>query len=144
MINPRNFVFSQAAAARILGVTKQAIVRFEIWYKVIFVIVEGCRPTFISKNKFKQHFVDWRKEQGKVFSVSRIKDNHFRVINHKKATMYSVYAFQEGLDCQCYDYQNQVIIFNNGKACCKHCYSVLNSLGFSSLHEYIDHHRWAS
>ncbi len=142
MINPKNFVFSKAAAARILGVAKKAVARFEVWYKVIFVIVEGRRPTFISKSKFKQHFVDWRKDRSQRLQVSRFKDNHFRVINIRKGSIYNVFVYQDGLDCQCEDFRNQVNIL--GRACCKHAYSVLNSLGFSSLNEYIEQHRWAS
>ncbi len=142
MINKTHFVFSKAAAARILGVQLNAIGKFEIWAYVCFVHVKGQRPTFISKKAFKQHFVDRRKADSKSFSVSRIKDNEFRVINPQKCSMYSVWVFQDGLDCECYDYQNQIVMLK--KACCKHCYAVLNHLGFSNLSDYIEHHRWAS
>jgi hypothetical protein len=140
MINSQNFVFSKSSAARILGVPVHAIARFEIWYKVCFVIVKGKRPTFISKETFKQHFVDWRKSQTRSLCVNQISDNHWRVINPKKGTAYSILAFQDGLDCQCEDFKNQIMILK--KACCKHCYAVLEKLRFNSLADYIDHHRW--
>lgn len=142
MINSNNFVYSKAAAARILGIDAYEITRFEVWAYVCFVHVRGHRPTFISKKAFRQHFVEWRKEQAKTLCVSRIADNHYRVVNPKKSTVYSVWLFQEGLDCECEDYRNQVLIL--GKACCKHCYTVLEWLKFESLTEYVEHHRWAA
>ena len=72
MINATNFVYSKAAAARILGIKvyarrkRSCDARFEIWYKVCFVVVKGQRPTFISKKAFRQHFVDWRIEQSAI------------------------------------------------------------------------------
>jgi hypothetical protein len=150
MINSQNFVFSKAAAARILGVPVWAIVGFQKWWRVCWVWVKGKRPTFISLKAFKEHFVNWRKEQARCrrqplrgsLCVSRVKDNHYRVVNPKKNSVYSVWLFQDGLDCECEDYRNQVLIL--GKACCKHCYATLQWLRFDSLTEYIEHHRWAS
>jgi hypothetical protein len=142
MINKINFVYSKSAAARILGVSIYEIARFEVWAYVCFVHVKGQRPTFISKKVFRQHFVNWRKEQSRSLCVSRITDNHYRVVNPRKSTAYSVWLFQEGLDCECEDYKNQVLII--GKACCKHCYTVLEWLKYQSLAEYIEHHRWAA
>ena len=46
MINQTNFVYSAAAAARILGVKVHKIARFEVWAYVCFVHVKGQRPTF--------------------------------------------------------------------------------------------------
>ncbi|MGL5075509.1 MAG: hypothetical protein ACRDBG_06655 [Waterburya sp.] len=43
MINSNNFVYSKAAAARILGIKVYAIALFEVWYKVCFVVVRGQR-----------------------------------------------------------------------------------------------------
>ena len=142
MINSNNFVYSKAAAARMLGVPYGAIAGFQKWFKVCWVWVKGKRPTFISLKAFKQHFVDWRREQSKPLCVAKVTDNHYRVVNPKKNSVYSVWLFQDGLDCECHDYQNQVVIFN-GKACCKHCYATLQWLRFDSLTEYIEHHRWA-
>ncbi len=123
MINKTNFVYSAAAAARILGVKAHAIARFEVWAYVCFVHVKEHRPTFISKKVFRQHFVDWRIERSKFLCVSQGSSTWFRVVNLKKNTAYSVWAFADGLECECEDYKNQVMIFN-GKGCCKHGYGV--------------------
>ena len=137
MINPTNFVYSKAATARLLGVKVNAIARFEIWYKVCFVHVQGSRPTFISKKVFRQHFVDWRIEQSRSLCVAQVNTEHYRVLNPKKNTAYSVFVHDSGFDCECHDYQNQIVIFGGNKACCKHAYGVLAWLGFNRLSDYI-------
>ena len=144
MINATNFVYSKAAAARILGIKVYAIALFEIWAYVCFVVVKGQRPTFISKKAFKAHFVDWRIQQSKSLCVAQGSSVWFRVVNPKKNTAYSVWAFADGLDCECEDYKNQVVIFNNGKACCKHSYAVLAWLGYNRLSDYIEAHARAA
>jgi hypothetical protein len=137
MINSKNFVYSKAAAARILDVPVYAIARFEIWYKVCFIQIKGKRPTFLGKKAFKQHFVDWRIGQSRSLCVAQVNREHFRVVNPKKNTAYSVWAMTDGLDCECEDYKNQVMIFGGGKACCKHAYGVLTWLGFNRLSDYV-------
>ena len=144
MINATNFVYSKAAAARILGVKVLAIARFEVWYKVCFVVVRGKRPTFISKKAFREHFVEWRIQQGRSLCVAQVNREHYRVVNPKKSTAYSVFVYEDGFDCECEDYKNQVIIFNNGKACCKHAYGVLAWLGYNRLSDYIAAHARAA
>jgi hypothetical protein len=140
MINSQSFVYSKAAAARILGVSVHLILGFQKWWCVCWVWVKGKRPIFMSFKAFKQHFVDWRKAQTRSLCVNKISDEHFRVVNPKKSTAYTVLAFQDGLDCECEDFKNQVIILK--KACCKHCYAVLELLRFNSLADYIEHHQW--
>ena len=137
MINSKNFVYSKAAAARLLGVPVYAIARFEIWYKVCFVQVRGKRPTFIGKQAFRQHFVDWRVSQSRSLCVAQVDREHFRVVNPKKSSAYSVFGVEDGFDCECKDYENQVSIFN-GRACCKHGYAVLTWLGYDRLSDYIN------
>ena len=143
MINATNFVYSKAAAARILGVKVWAIARFEIWYKVCFVVVKGQRPTFISKKAFREHFVEWRIQQGRSLCVAQVNREHYRVVNPKKSTAYSVFVYEDGFDCECEDYKNQVLIFN-GRACCKHNYAVLAWLGYNRLSDYIEAHARAA
>jgi hypothetical protein len=158
MINKINFIYSKSAAARILDVKPHLIIRFEIWAYVCFVQVKGQRPTFISKKAFKQHFVDWRIQQGRSLCTAQVNQEHFRVVNPRKNTAYSVYLFEDGLDCECEDYKNQVLIFN-GRACCKHTvgfrvgsfspetrpnYAVLAWLGHNRLSDYVLAHARAA
>jgi len=137
MINATNFVYSRSAVARILNIKVWAIARFEIWADVCFVHVRGQRPTFMSKKVFKQHFVDWRIEQSRFLCVAQVDQKHYRVVNPRKGTAYSVFVHESGFDCECHDYQNQITIFGGGKACCKHAYGILTWLGFNRLSDYI-------
>ena len=143
MINKTNFVYSKSAAARILEVKPHLIDRFEIWAYVCVVRVRGQRPTFISKKVFRQHFVDIRIERSRFLCTAQVNQEHFRVVNPKKNTAYSVYLFEDGLDCECEDYKNQVMMFN-GRACCKHNYAVLAWLGYNRLSDYIKVHATAA
>lgn len=137
MINKTNFVYSKSAAARILEVKLSEVIKFETWAYVCLVQLKGQKQTFISKKVFKQHFVDVRIERSRSLCTAQVNQEHFRVINPKKSTAYSVYLFEDGLDCECEDYKNQVMIFN-GKACCKHNYAVLTWLGYNRLKDYVE------
>lgn len=140
MINPVSFIYSMAAAARMLGVKVSQICGFHKWWKVCWVWVKGQRPTFISLSAFRLHFVERRQQEAKHFLVTKLGSQHYQVANPYKDTNYKVWAFHDGLDCECEDYKNQVKFL--GKACCKHCYAVLNTLGFDRLSDYIEHHQW--
>ena len=136
MINKANFVYSKAAAARILKVDYNRIEQFETWAYVCLVKVKEQKPVFISKKVFRQHFVDVRIERSRFLCTAQVNQEHFRVVNPQKSTAYSVYLFEDGLDCECEDYKNQIAIFN-GRACCKHNYAVLAWLGYNNLSDYI-------
>lgn len=135
MITSHNLVYSKAAAARILGVPVRAIAGFQKWFKVCWVWVRGKRPTFISFKAFKQHFVKWRKKQANSLCISKIHETHYRVVNPKKNSAYTVWLFHDGPDCECEDYKNQIAIL--GKGCCKHGYSVLQFLGYDRPSDYL-------
>jgi hypothetical protein len=142
MINPKNFVYSAAAVARMLGVKPGMVKKVEVWFNCIFVIVAGRRPRFWKKSSFKNHFVDWRKEQAEFYDVVRTSDREFLVTNSKRSSCYHVDALQKAIVCECDDYQNQQKFFKTG--CCKHGYAVLEVLGFARISEYIDHHQWVN
>ena len=40
------------------------------------------------------------------------------------------------LQCNCSDYSNQSIAFENKKVCCKHVFATLGYLGFERLEQY--------
>lgn len=141
MINATSLIYSKSAIARIEGVSPRDVVRFEVWAKVVFVIIRGRRPRFYSKKAFKQHFAAHRKQQAKELCTSRVKNNWFRAINPKKGTAYDVYALQDAIDCTCEDYANQIRFLKKG--CCKHGYAVLLfELGFTTLADYVEQQRW--
>lgn len=130
-------VYSAAAVRRMLGLTDDAIVEVREFFKVIWVWVKGSRPRFISKQAFKQHFVDRRKAEAKVLTVQKaFMPNTFHVLNKKSRTEYTIQCFTGGIICNCEDFRNQSQFF--GRACCKHGYAVLELLGFGSLQNYIN------
>ncbi len=133
MINSTNILYSASAAKRIMGT--EARVRVQVWAKVILVAVEGFRPRFVSKQVFKQHFVNRRKQEARALEAHQINHYTFTVINEAKGSRYDVSAVAGRVFCSCEDYKNQLDFF--GKAACKHSYAVLNYLGYDSLADYI-------
>ena len=138
MINALNLLYSKSSAARILGLEYSDIERIEIWSKVIWVKPFNRKASMISKKVFKQHFVDIRKQRSLSLQLTEhlYNSNAFTVRNPRKDTHYTVYLVEDGLECECEDYLNQIRFI--GKACCKHCYRVLNHLGHRSLAEYLN------
>ncbi|MEG4115308.1 MULTISPECIES: hypothetical protein [unclassified Microcoleus] len=139
MINPKNFIYSRAAVARMLGIASDLVKKVEVWANCIFVIVKGRRPRFWKKSSFSNHFVNWRKFQSRYYEVAARSESSFEVWNNKSS--YQLSALQQTIQCPCDDYNNQQRIFK-GKGCCKHGYAVLTFLGFDRLSEYIENHRW--
>lgn len=139
MINPKNFIYSRAAVARMLGIASQLVKKVEVWANCIFVIVQGRRPRFWKKASFTNHFVNHRIFNSRFYEVAPKSDSTFEVWNNKSS--YTLSALQQTIQCPCDDYNNQQRIFK-GKGCCKHGYAVLRFLGFDRLSEYIENHRW--
>ena len=135
MINPTNFIYSVSAVRRMFNIPAGLRVRLVVWWRVAWVYIQGQRPRFISLKAFKQHFVDWRKSQANRLMVAQSSRNTYRVVNPVKSTAYTVTAEAEWVDCECEDFKNQILLLKQG--CCKHCYAVLQQLGYSSLQAYL-------
>ena len=140
MINAMNLIYSKSALARIENIRVSQIKRLEVWATVVFVVIEGRRPRFYSKKVFKQNFVMRRQQEARAIYINRVKGNWFRAVNPKKGSAYDVYALQDGIDCTCEDYANQMRFLKKG--CCKHGYAALLHLGFNTLADYVEHQRW--
>jgi hypothetical protein len=127
MTSFNSYVFSKAAASRILekkviGITvERDRVRCQLWDKTFRTL---------STAKFKQHFAEYRKEQGKWLTAYRC-GSQFHV------TDYSVQVYADYLVCNCKDWQIQKSI-GLKTPCCKHVYSVLSKLNCDSLAEYVE------
>jgi len=140
MVSRKNFIYSIAAARRILGSTFK-IVRVERWFNVCLVVFSGCRARFMSCKAFTAHFVAWRKAQARALTVAPTSNpNAYNVANPKKGTSYRVFAFgKSGVACSCEDAGNQLKLLGR-RGCCKHGYAVLSYLGYASLSDYITAH----
>jgi hypothetical protein len=137
MVTSQNILYSSSAIARILNVAASAVVKFDVFAKVIWVYIKGQRPKFLSKRLFTQHFVDRRKAEARGLTVTRhaLDRSRFTVRNESKGTLYQVLTTSSGLICECEDYQNQLRFF--GRGCCKHGYAVLTQLGYTDLRSYL-------
>jgi hypothetical protein len=115
MITQNNYIYSQAALARVLEISPKSIIRFEVWDKVIFVIIKGKRPTFISKNLLKKEFTNFREFNSKSINIipHAVSDKLFLAQSRsEKAKKHSleIYETFDGLTkarCSCDDYKNQ-------------------------------------
>ena len=138
MVSAFNILYSVSAVRRLLGVATGVSIRIQNFFLVIWVHVQGQRPTFISKKAFKQHFAEWRKAQARGLVATQWVDQatRFTVRNESKGSAYVVDASPSSLNCTCEDYKNQIQFLCRG--CCKHGYAVLNKLGFNSLAKYIE------
>lgn len=128
-------IYTVSNARRILGSLWKNI-KIQTWWKVVWVVAEGKRPTLVSKKRFLQAFVDFRKQQSRQLEVTRnlVVADRYTVRNPVKESTYQV-QLGEAIACGCEDFAQQIEAF--GKGCCKHLYATLNTLGFSSLNEYI-------
>lgn len=138
MINKQYFIYSKAALARMLKVSITAIVKFEVWFGIVFAVVKGIRCRFFSFKTFKQHFAEFRKQSAVFLNATKwLYDlDMYTVRNDRSYTSYTVQVNKTIQECDCEDYQNQ-IKFGFKRACCKHIYAVLNQLGHSSLADYL-------
>jgi len=138
MLTKETLIYSRAAAARILNTHPERILKMEIWPKVIWVWMLGEKPRFISKKAFKEDFVNSRRNRAKNLRAKAIGPNLFLVPSEtREGVYYKVREKEPGFfTCECKDWATQKAAGINN-ATCKHIYSVLFFLGFSSLREYI-------
>ena len=133
-----DLLYSTSAAARILGINYQDIQKLEVTHDGILVKVMGKRLMIISKDIFKQHFVDWRKSRiDELIAVQDAKiPSAWDVYNPHKETWHRLHCYSNQITCTCEDWENQKRLLP--MACCKHTYKVLEILGFGSLRDYLD------
>jgi hypothetical protein len=141
MITATNLLYSKSAIARMECVNAEDVLRLEVWHSVVFVIIRGRRPKFYSKKAFKVHFVQLRQARAKALVATQnlFNPNVYYVRNETKGTAYTVNFFTGGVVCECEDWKNQSQFF--GMAACKHIYSCLTLMNFSSLRTYIEERR---
>ncbi|WP_027250441.1 hypothetical protein [Planktothrix agardhii] len=151
MISAENLVYSKAALSRALKINPKSIVRFEVWDKVIFVIVKGQRPTFVSKNLFKKEFVEFRQRNSKLVSIipHAVSDKLFLAQSEGKAERHQVEIYQTYDNliksrCVCEDYKNQLENrfylkkeLGTSDRSCKHQIALETFLG-GNLRDYVN------
>ena len=129
-------LYSAAAIRRLLDLPASATVQIKEFGQVLWVWVQGQRPTFVSKADLKQHFVQRRQaEAQKLTVVDWLRTPECYTVRSQQGDKdYWVTCTDGALRCTCADYQRQLTTF--GRGCCKHGYAVLQHLGYSSLQTY--------
>jgi hypothetical protein len=136
MVTHFNILFSVAAVKRMLDLPKDAVVKIREFFKVVWVWVEGKRPTFISKQAFKQHFVDRRKADAADVNIRDRNDGSYAAFSIQSGRQYTITPTGKEILCTCDDYHNQRQFWGGGV--CKHGYAALFFLGFNSLKDYVN------
>ncbi len=151
MIDTNNFIYSKSALARALKINPKSIVRFEIWDKVIFVIVKGKRPTFISKNLFKKEFIEFRQGGSKTVNIipHAVSDKLFLAQSkgggeRHQVEIYQTYDNLIKSRCVCGDYKKQLENrfylkkeLGTSDRSCKHQIALETFLG-GNLRDYVN------
>lgn len=118
----------------------QQIKNLEVWASVVFLVVEGRRPTFISHKAFTRDFAEFRRCGAQalensitphLYSTNQVS---VRSVRHPDTVTY-----HPGLvECTCADFAQQQQTFGNRPKACKHSLAVLQfQLGFDSLADYV-------
>lgn len=131
-----DLLFNLSNAARALNVALKSIKKISVWFKVVWVQVEGRRPTLVSKKLFFTAFIAVRKAAAQGAKVEKLPlVGGVRVTSEGSQESHFVKVTKKALICDCQDYKAQIQTF--GKGCCKHGYAFLGSLGFSSLSDFV-------
>ncbi len=133
----QELIYSVSNAIRILGKKFNGI-KVQVWFNVVYIHAKGQVSRFVSKAKFRQQFVEFRKAGATGLEVVKVpfESGEYMVSSSSKDGSYLVQCLTDKLTCTCQDYQSQAAVMK--KACCKHCYATLNHLGFASLADYIN------
>lgn len=131
-----DILYNLSNASRVFEVALKSIKKVSVWFKVVWVHIEGRRPTIVSKKVFFQAFINARKAAALNAKVEKLPlVGGVRVTCEGSSESHFVKILKGSLPCDCQDYKAQVQTF--GRACCKHGYAYLSQLGFQSLSEYV-------
>lgn len=139
MTSDDRYVYSVARAARILGL-KETDIEFVYVTPDNRVLVGLFNDhIYLTKREFIVAYGAERKARSNGFKVTkRLDDEHsYTVRNESKKSTYKVSCYADSIICDCPDHEISRQIFKTDKVACKHVYSVLGLLGYTSLGEYL-------
>jgi hypothetical protein len=144
MFEKNPLIYNRSAAARVLKISHNLILRFEEWANCVFLIVKGQRPRFWTKKDYRANFAEFRKKASKELQATRLDLYSFKVANKTKDSIHYLDAKPNTIQCNCEDYRSQARLIDlmGGTAFCKHGYAVLGLLGFDRLSDYIRQYEW--
>jgi len=134
----KNYLYGRSAAQRMTGLE---VKQTRVYNKSVLVIFEkgqGARPRFISKDDFKRHFAEYRKQgAASVFVSYKPFSGNFRApSSYSMQESYSIDLFPDHLKCTCADWKTQEEL-GFKTPMCKHSYAVLFYIGCQDLQDYI-------
>lgn len=141
---PQQLFFTKAAALRILKfATKiEALRVFRGTIQVTYITKNGRCSTFLSKKAFFQDFLFFRQEGAKTVTVRRWRagtyQNRYDCISSTGENTRTVDLSGGTASCSCPDHEEQYRILGKVRPGCKHIIATLNTLGYSSLAQYLD------
>ncbi len=112
MISQDNYIYSKSALARVLNINPKFIKRVEAWASVVFVVIKGKRPTFISKKVFKKEFIDFRKRNSELIKITPHAVSQTLFLGQSKDSkehkleIFTTYDNLIKSRCDCEDYKN--------------------------------------
>ncbi len=125
-------IFSKSAFGRVTGCKVGQIESFEVGTEVR-AQVKGQIVIATAKQMLDQ-FIAFRKSGAEGLQSQPVFSGVYEVYNPKKGSGWKV-TTKKGVSCECPDYAEVKKAFGTGV--CKHCYRVLQDLGWGSLQEYL-------
>jgi len=136
-------IYTKEAIARVLGTLPRRLMKMQVWWSGIWILVKGKRPRLYKKSLFQNHFVNFRKANATSLTVSATSSTEFWIKNPEAGTVnYVGYKVKDGkprYECGCKDFQEMRPAFK--APACKHIYAVLAQQGFGSIKESIAQHK---
>ncbi|MFY7883517.1 MAG: hypothetical protein ACOVOV_01590 [Dolichospermum sp.] len=134
-----NFIYSLTTVCHVLKVGKEMIQA--VWQKGKDATVQMIDGSTVELKLFdaQKAMGELRKARSRSLTVTRdlFDGSKFTVRNETSDSLYSLECKDDHVECECVDYQNLVNKFNTNKVSCKHCYGVLNELGYGTLQDYV-------
>jgi hypothetical protein len=103
------------------------------------VLLKDGDSVTVTREEIKPVIENKRLESSEGLDVLETGFKNYLVRNPQKESEYTIEPLIDYLKCNCSDYENQAIAFENKQVCCKHVFAVLGYLGFSKLSEYEDY-----
>lgn len=144
-VKTENYLYSVSRTANILGI-KENQIEFVMLLddgRILVGLFNDRR--YLTKKDYLTKFAEERKErsQREDLSVTQFinDDTRYTVRNNVKNKTYQIQLYYDSLKCSCPDYEISSDVLQTPQVACKHIYSVLNTLGCSSLKDYVMYQR---
>lgn len=141
-LSEQKYIFSKTAAANIVGLKPRDIDYItEIGNGAIRIFRSDGKSQLTKRIDYLKYFWSSRQERShgiKVFPDHEDKTLWYAQSARDEHEHYLVEVTPARLTCTCKDWEVQHTDLDVKTPCCKHCYAVLHSLGFTSMKNYLE------